>query len=82
MAFHTFRHPEFAGPYRNYRLITENEVQPPKAGWVPAGQFPTEEDLRWFFRISADDWTYAMSRMEELGYFAYAGGVLSDLPAA
>ncbi|WP_417735254.1 hypothetical protein [Rosistilla oblonga] len=80
MAFHTFRHPDFASQYRNYRLVTDNNPDSPKPDWVAAATFETDNDLKWFFHLTDDDWAYAQSRLHELGYFVVVGGVLSDLP--
>lgn len=80
MAFHTFRHPNFAGKYRGFRLVTDSNPEPPKPDWVPAEVFQSADELKWMFRIADEEWMYAQSRIAELGYFVYGTGVFSDLP--
>ena len=81
MAFHTFKHPDFASKYRLFRVITQDQAKPPKADFVPAETFATERELRLVFRMTDTDWAEAKELLAKRGYFVFCwGGLLPDLP--
>jgi hypothetical protein len=81
MAFHTFRHPDFASKYRNFRVITQDKPKSPKADFIPAGTFDSEQELRLMFRMSDQDWAEAQQLLAKQGFFVFSfGGLMSDLP--
>ena len=81
MAFYTFKHPDFASKYRNYRLITKDDVVPPVAGFVAAETFETEDELRLNFRMTDGEWLQAQTRQATTSYFIFnLGGIQDVLP--
>jgi hypothetical protein len=83
MAYHTFRHPDFAGPYRGIRIVTRDNPTSPKTDFIPAGTFENDAALRIEFPLSDTDWAYAQTRLSDPGYFVchFLAGVMPGLPA-
>jgi len=81
MAFHSFRHPDFASKYRNFRVVTQDDPKSPKADFVAAETFDSEQGLRLIFRMSEKDWAEARELLAKQKFFVFSlGGLVPDLP--
>jgi len=81
MAFYTFRHPDFASKYRNFRVVTQDDPKSPKTDFVFAETFDSERGLRQVFRMSDQEWTEAQTLLVNQKFFVFClGGLMPDLP--
>ena len=81
MGFHTFRHPDFASKYRNFRVVTQDDPKSPKADFVAAETFDSEWGLRQVFHLSDQEWAEAQVLLVNQKFFVFClGGLMSDLP--
>lgn len=81
MAFHTFKHPDFASKYRNYLIVTEDQPLSPHQEFNTNQTFETELSLRLMVKMSDDVWKVAKKRLAETGYFVmHLGALAPSLP--
>lgn len=81
MAFHTFKHPDFASKYRLSRIITQDLSKSPKVDFVLDATFANETELRLVFQMNDANWTEAKELLAKQEYFVFSSGsVVSILP--
>lgn len=77
MAFHTFRHPDFASKHRNFRVVTQDDPKSPKADFVAAQTIDSEGGLRQVFCMSDQEWSETQGLLVNQKFFVFSlGGVM------